>query len=167
MRRHFLIICVLAVCGIAAASTSGRCQEPAGQARPNFTADWTIDLTRSQLAPPFGNITAGVAHIEHRDLTFSFSRTFTIDGRETTLKWSLATDGKETTGTEGGIPMRQTLTWSGDTLVFITIFQAPLGEARNSVRYRLLDGGTTLRADESFRGPRVTYDNVWVFTKVR
>jgi hypothetical protein len=164
MRRH-LVISVFIACGIAVGPTSGRCQKPAGKAHPDFTGQWTIDLTRSQLAPPFRNITAGTAYVEHRDPVFSFSRVFTIDGRETTVRWSLATDGKETAGTEGGMPIRQTLTWRGDTLVFITVFQAPRGEARNTVRYLLLDDGTTLRAEESFRGPRVTYDNLWVFTK--
>jgi hypothetical protein len=33
------------------------------------------------------------------------------------------------------------------------------------VRYALLEGGRVLRAEERFRGPRLSYDNLWVFDK--
>ncbi len=39
------------------------------------------------------------------------------------------------------------------------------GGARATVRYAPQDGGKNLRAGESFRGSRVSYDDVRVFTK--
>ena len=37
--------------------------------------------------------------------------------------------------------------------------------ATNKVVYHLSDDGRKLTATESFRGPRLKYDNVWVFDK--
>ena len=57
------------------------------------------------------------------------------------------------------------LAWEGDVLVLHERLTAPQGEATNTVHYWLLDAGQTLEARESFRGPRLQYDNLWVFAK--
>jgi hypothetical protein len=150
--------------GLAASTPAARDQQATVNTRPNFSGEWVLDLGRSRLDKPFQAITSGVVTIEHREPAFSFSRTFIEKGSNSTVSYTLNTDGREVAGTDNGMPIRQTLTWSGQTLVFLTVYQAPLGEARNTVRYSLLDGGKTLRAEESFRGPRVSYDNIWMFT---
>lgn len=137
------------------------------QAHPDFSGKWTLDLSRCHLAEHFSDVTAGVVRIEHREPSFLFRRAFTQSGEATTVAFKLTTDGKEVEGIEDGMPTRQNLTWSGNVLVFVTIYRAPRGEARNTVRYSIQDGGRTLRAEESFRGPRLSYDNIWVFSKAQ
>jgi hypothetical protein len=122
-------------------------------------------LNLSRLAQPFKDITRGVVRIAHQEPSFSFRRAFTRAGETTTVSFALLTDGKEVQGREDEMPFRQSLRWNGDVLEFLTIFTAPRGEARNTVTYALQDGGKTLRAEESFRGPKLSYDDTWVFSK--
>lgn len=57
------------------------------------------------------------------------------------------------------------LYWEGDILVFVTRIVAPQGEATNIVHYSLREGGRVIEAAEKFRGPKLSYDNLWVFDK--
>jgi hypothetical protein len=162
-RRGFLAVAMSLA--LVAAPGAARGQQATVDTHPDFSGEWVLDLGRSRLDKPFQGITSGVARIEHREPTFSFSRVFVEKAGTSTASYKLNTDGKEVAGTSNGMPTRESLSWSGQTLVFLEIYKAPLGEARNTVRYSLLDNGRTVRAEESFRGPQVSYDNVWVFTK--
>ncbi|MHB8055659.1 MAG: hypothetical protein ACYDH3_10485 [Candidatus Aminicenantales bacterium] len=155
---------------LAAALTAGifiglaRSAAPADH--PDFSGRWILDLSRSELQPgPSKNLTAGIFKIDHKDPVFSAHREFTRAGKINTLDFTLSTDGREVEENEDGMPTSSSLRWDGDSLVFLTIYQTPRGEARNTVIYRLLDDGKTLRAEESFRGPRIKYDNIWIFAK--
>lgn len=55
--------------------------------------------------------------------------------------------------------------WEGDTLVFTTRIVESGGESINIVRYRLLNAGRLLQAQERFRGPQLSYDNLWVLAR--
>jgi hypothetical protein len=90
---------------------------------------------------------------------------FVAGGKESRNGYDLATDGTETEKVEPPITTRSRLEWDGDVLVLRERLTAPQGEATNTVRYRLLDGGRTLEAHESFRGPKLQYDNTWVFER--
>jgi hypothetical protein len=142
----------------------GRPASPA--AHPDFSGRWILDLKRCTLNPAVSrDLSAGFFQIDHRDSLFSVHREFTQGGSPDTLDFALKTDGREVEGNEDGMPTRSSLRWDGDSLVYLTIYKTPRGEARNTVIYRLLDGGKTFRAEESFHGPRLSYDNVWVFAK--
>lgn len=156
-----LLLAMLAVPSLLQAA-----EPPPLSGRPNFSGKWVLDLGRSRLTPETSEgLTRGITRIEHQEPSFSFKRAFTVAGRSDTVAFSHTTDGKETIGKEDGMPTRSSLAWSGEILVFVTIYQAPRGEARNTVKYSIRDGGKTLYAEESFRGPRVSYDNIWVFAK--
>lgn len=138
----------------------------AAQARPDFSGAWTLSKERSRLQlPQAAAIERGVVRIVHRGSLFRFHRSFVESGQEDTLSWELKTDGAEVTSQEGAQRVISRLYWEGDTLVFITRFVAPRGAATNTVRYRLKDRGRALEATESFRGPRLSYDNLWVFVR--
>ncbi len=139
---------------------------PSSTPHPDFSGRWVLDLGRSRLDARLARgLTRGVVRIDHRDPRFGFRRSFTQGGEVSNLSFELATDGKEVEGSEDGMPTRRTLSWSGEALVFVTVYRSPRGEARNTVRYVLSEGGKTLSAEESFRGPRLSYDNVWAFTR--
>jgi hypothetical protein len=136
------------------------------QTRPDFSGEWTLNKERSRLlAQQAAAIQRGVVQIEHRDPQFRFHRSFVSGVQEDTLTWELKTDGVEVTSQEGPRREISRLYWEGDTLVFVTRIIVPQGEATNTVHYRLKDAGRTLEAAESFRGPRFSYDNLWVFEK--
>jgi len=165
MFRHLRPAGLSVSLGLTLSALAGAGPPPAVQAHPDFSGEWALDRGRSRLATPFASISTGVVRIEHREPTFSFSRVFVDKGENSTLTCALIADGREIAGSQDGMPTRQSLSWSAPTLVFLTIYQAPSGEARNTVRYSLLDGGKTLQAEESFHGPRVSYENLWVFSR--
>jgi hypothetical protein len=134
--------------------------------RPGFSGVWTLSLSRSHLDARVGaGIEKGSVTVTQTDARFAFRRVFVTGGREDRSGYDLTLDGRETTVPEGPMTRRSKLAWDGDVLVLSERVVAPQGEATNTVRYRLLDGGKTLEARESFRGPKLQYDNVWVFER--
>lgn len=104
-------------------------------------------------------------HVEHREPFFAFRRIFKLSDEETRTEWTIKTDGTPLAREDGPALLTSTMVWDGDVLVFTTHTKAPQGEATNTVRYTLSKDGRTLIADESFRAPKMQYDNHWVFTK--
>ncbi len=138
----------------------------AAQARPDFSGEWVLSKERSRLqVPEAASLERGLVQIHHRDPQFRFHRVWVSGGQEDSLTWQLKTDGVEVAGSLDQMRTFQRLFWAGDTLVFVTRFLTPRGEATNTVRYRLTDEGRTLEAHEVFRGPRFSYDNLWVLEK--
>jgi hypothetical protein len=135
------------------------------QDKPNFSGVWVLNKAKSTLVKQLGDLEKGVISIEHHDSVFRFSRTFTIGGKDDNISYELTTDGKEVVGEGGNQKRYSRLYWDGDALVFVTRMVAPQSEAINVVHYRLLEDGRELRADEQFRGPKLSYDNVWVLEK--
>ena len=137
-----------------------------GQQKPDFSGRWTFSKAKSKLQlESLAGLERGTVRIEHREPRFKFERTFTVSGKDSTYSYELTTDGREVATGEGGQKHFSKLYWEGNSLVFATRIVAPQGEATNVVHYRLLDGGRALQAEEQFRGPRLKYDNLWVFEK--
>ena len=57
------------------------------------------------------------------------------------------------------------LYWQGDALIFATRITEPRGDAANVLTYWLRGNGRILEAEERFRSPWLSYENVWVFDK--
>jgi hypothetical protein len=93
------------------------------------------------------------------------TRTHVYNGKPDTWTIDLTTDGKEVIQQEGNQTLHVQLHWEGDQLVFDSKIILGDREATNIVRYQLSEDGETFTALESFRGPRLKYDNVWVFDK--
>jgi hypothetical protein len=154
--RLLLIAVVLAGAVVAQASV-----------RPDFSGSWALSLVRSQLDP---RVAAGLQHgslrVTQTATRLRFRRLFVTGGREDEDGYDLASDGVEVASTEGRFVRRSRLDWDGDILILRERISAPMGEATNTVHYRLIDGGRTLEARERFHGPRLQYENVWIFEKV-
>jgi hypothetical protein len=140
--------------------------EISAQQKPDFSGVWIINKDKSNLQLKFlEKLERASAIIEHKDPHFRLNRVFTIDGQDNSLTLEVKTDGIERSSQEGNQTHHSRLYWEGDTLVFVTRIIAPQREGTNTVRYQLDENGTILKADEKFRGPRLKYDNVWVFEK--
>lgn len=133
-----------------------------GAERPNFSGTWVVNPEKSRLAD-WAKFDETTITIEHKDPSFSFHRVSVKAGKTDESAYALTTDGVEKVAKTGGRTSTSCLAWDGDTLVFQDVIVLANGrQATNTVRYTLKDGGKTLVAEESFRGPVVKYDNRWV-----
>ena len=131
--------------------------------RPDFSGHWVLSTTRSSLAR--GGITGGSLRINHAEPRFRLARVFQTGDGPDYVSYELTTDDIARTSTSDGAKRRSRLRWEGNELVLDETIEMGGRTATNVVRYSLADGGATLTARESFRGPRLTYDNVWVFER--
>lgn len=131
--------------------------------KPNFSGEWVLNLSKSTLAKR--GIEKGTARIVHHEPAFSFARTFVAKDGPDDAAYELTTDGSEKVEHSGNMTTHSRLYWEGDQLVLDEKIELGERTATNVVHYRLTDGGATLIAQESFRGPRLQYDNSWVFDR--
>lgn len=132
----------------------------------NFSGEWTLNRQKSRLQlEALAKVEQAVLQIEHRASSFSLHRVLTIDGQRHEVVFDLPTDGSQVVRHEGERELRSRLGWESDILVFTTHIVTPSGEAINTVRYRMLPRGRQLEAAERYRGPGLSYDNLWVFDK--
>ena len=148
------ILWILAIAGLASNEDA---------AKSNFSGVWNLALQKSKLQIPAPD--SGVFNIDHKEPLFHLSRTFLKGGQSDTWSIDLTTDGKEVVQEEKTETFRGRLRWEGNDLVLDSTITIKNRTATNVVRYHLSDDGLTLTATESFRGPRLKYDNVWVFDK--
>lgn len=155
-RRLSLVVLALATALSAAA-----------QERPNFTGDWTLDLTKSQLHEDYRALERAVVRIDHHEPTFTYRRTFFVKGRPNEASYEVTTDGREHPGVApNGSPTVATMHWEQMALVVHQRISDPkAGPLVNSVRYELKDEGRTLQATEDFDGGGRSHHNVWIFSR--
>ncbi len=151
------------VTGAAALLAAAALALAAPTSKPDFSGRYVIDMHRTKLQLQ-DKVLQGMIVLEHREPSFKFHRVFQVEGqaKPDVADYEVTTDGREKTVTEGGTTEVQSMIWDGDALVFHSTITAPRGTATDTVRYHLEDGGKTLICEESFRGPRLQYDNTWV-----
>ncbi len=137
-----------------------------GQQKPDFSGQWTFNKEKSRLSATWASgIERGVVRIEHREPKFSFSRTFTIKGKDAQVSFVQMIDDKATETMDGDVKVSSRMYWEGDVLVLSERYQKPgFPDGTNVVHYRLLEGGRVLEAVERVTGPGA-HENVWVFEK--
>jgi hypothetical protein len=133
--------------------------------KPNFTGTWKANWSKSKLQ--FQQPDSTVFTIIHREPDFSLSRTHTLQGKSDTWSVSLKTDGHEVIRNENGRTLRLRLKWEGDSLVFEVKIEKPDGDGSDAVRYSLSRDGKTFTALERYRDAGRSYDNVWVFDRMK
>ena len=133
--------------------------------RPDFSGKWVFNAARSKLQIPVPQSSTFL--IEHREPAFHLSRTHVYDGKGDTFAIDLSSDGRERVIREGPQVLHCRLYWEGTRLVFHTRIEMDGKEALNVVQYELSADGLTFTAHESFRGPKLKYDNVWVFDRAQ
>jgi hypothetical protein len=134
--------------------------------RPDFSGEWSLNAARSQLElEQLRALQGAIVRIEHSDPTFALRRRFVLDGQEHEVALSLIADGKGRESRVGDQRRVSSLTWADDKLVFSTLIDAAEGASLNLVQYALEEDGQVLCARERFRGPTLSYENVWVFER--
>ena len=136
------------------------------QTRPDYSGEWVLRADRSGLDQRvWAGLEKFTVRIAHREPRFEFRHTSVTNGKTDVFGWTLTTDGREQVITEGTVERHSRLAWSEGILVLSQRVVAPMGEATNTVEYRLLEGGRVLEAHERFKGPRLQYENRYVFEK--
>lgn len=136
-----------------------------GAEKPSFSGTWVVNPGKSLLAD-WAKFDETTITIEHREPAFRFHRKSVKAGETSESAYELTADGVEKVEKSEGRTTTSRLSWDGDVLVLQDLIVLPNGrQATNTVRYTLKDGGKTLVAEESFRGPVVRYDNLWVADK--
>lgn len=136
-----------------------------GQQRPDFSGEWTLDRAASTLQGEMTAVESGVVRVQHREPSFSFTRTFIIKTQPIDTSFEIPTDGREIMNNNRGLTSRSRMEWQGSSLLLTVLIEAPRGTVSNVVRYELLDGGRTLRAVEDVSGAVPTHHNVWMFAR--
>jgi len=130
--------------------------------KPGFSGTWMFNAQKSRLQVP-AMLESGIFTIDHREPVFRFSRVFVIGGREDALSYELTTDGREKIEKLTDRTITSKLHWEDSVLVLQNrIVLLDRREATNTVRYKLLNDGRMLVAEEEFRGPLRKHDNLWV-----
>jgi hypothetical protein len=131
--------------------------------KPNFSGTWKFNPEKSKLQIPVP--TSSTFRLDHREPEFHLSRTHVYDGKSDTWGVDLTTDGKEVIQESADQTIHIRLYWEGNDLIFDSKIVMKDREATNVVRYHLSEDGKIFTATERFRGPRLKYDNIWVFDK--
>src|SRR6185503_9015532 len=89
---------------VAVAVLAGGVASATAQARPDFSGDYVLNRQASTLPPPVSNVESGTLRVEHREPSFSFTRTYVIGGTPRDARFTIRTDGSELseTGPQGG-----------------------------------------------------------------
>jgi hypothetical protein len=132
-------------------------------ARPYFSGTWILVPARGSLQVPVPS--SRVFVIEHREPQFRMVRISVTDGKTDKFSIDLKTDESETSKSEPGSVAPAIIHWEGSRLVYQTVISMNNRAASDIARYELADDSTSLTARESFRGPVLKYDKVWVFEK--
>ena len=135
------------------------------QPRPDFSGEWTLDRSASSLQGDMAAVEGGVLRVQHREPSFTFSRTFIIKTQPIETSFDIQTDGREIARSNGGLTSRSRLEWQGNSLLLTVLIDAPRGIVSNVVRYELLDDGRLLRAVEDVGGAAPTHHNIWMFVR--
>jgi hypothetical protein len=131
--------------------------------KPDFSGTWKFNAEKSKLQIPAPS--SSTFMVDHKEPKFHLTRTHVYDGKPDTWSIDLTTDGKEVVQQEADRTLHARLYWEGNELVFDSKIVLKDREATNVVKYQLSLDGKTFTASESFRGPRLKYDNIWVFDK--
>lgn len=162
MRRTLLALLVLGTaCSAVLAPLAAGAQD-----RPNYSGEWVLRVDRSTLdRRVWAGLERGTLRVVHREPSVEFRRAFVVQGQPEESVWTMTTNGEEQVKTAGAQSRRSRLSWVGGILVLTERAIAPQGEATNTVEYRLLQDGRVLEAKERFKGPRLQYENIYVFEK--
>ena len=128
--------------------------------KPDFSGEYLLNRTASTLSPAgAASVESSRVRIDHQEPRFRSEFAYVFNnGQRFEGAFELTTDGRETTGMEGGQPVVSSLGWDGDAIVFTT-----RGAGTMTFRYELIGG--RLRMSEQLRDTDHDQDNVWIFDR--
>jgi hypothetical protein len=133
---------------VVAATTTAAAQAKA----PDFSGQWEMNTSKSDLGPMAGAITKLVFTVQQSPTTLKFSQAVSTTQGDQTIDQELTLDGKEITRT---IPTGQTVVTTakveGDAIVLAGKLQG--GEGGQTSRWTLAPDGKSMTIDQQMSGP--------------
>jgi hypothetical protein len=133
--------------------------------KPNFSGDWTVDLTKSDFGPipPPSGMTRKVDHSEPA-VTVVETQTGGPQG-DMVINAKYTTDGKETTNQFMGADAKSTAKWDGDALVIATNADFQGTAITLTDKWTLSADGKVMTVARHFAAPQGEADVVYVMNK--
>ena len=149
-----LVLAMAATAGLSAAAD-----------KPNFSGEWTMDATKSDLGPipPPATMTLKVDHRDPAITVTSMSTGGAQGDATTTAKYS--TDGTETTNDMMGAPAKSTAKWEGKALLIATKADLQGTEITINIKVSLSDDGKVLTDAWHIVSPQGEFDITYVLNK--
>ncbi len=135
-----------------------------GQAKPNFTGAWKLNIEKSEFGPmpPPTSMNLKIDHTDP-DLKVATAQSGAQGDMNYELKYN--TEGKETTNTIGPMEAKSTATWEGDDLAINTKVDANGVEVGLKGKWTLSADGKTLTEVNHETSPQGEMDLKRVFEK--
>ncbi len=118
-------------------------------AKPNFTGDWKLNITKSD----FGQFPAPSSMSQkasHEDPSLKVATKMAMDNGDFDFESTYSTDGKETTNTFGPNAMKSVAKWEGDILSIQTKGQFGDNELTILDKWEVSADGKTLTMHRQF-----------------
>ncbi len=133
--------------------------------KPNFSGEWTCDLTKSDFGPIPPPATM-VRKVDHSDPKMTVAQT-QIGGPQGdgTVTSKYSTDGTETTNDMMGSPTKSTAKWDGNALMISTKADFQGNEITINSKWSLSDDGKTLTDVWHIVSPQGEFDVTYVLNK--
>jgi|GEM_PF-1300883 len=133
------------------------------EVKTDFSGNYTFNPKKSRLQIPIPE--SMTVFIVHQEPDWKFIRVFIERGKKDESTIELIVNGPEVVKKDGDKTELSKLYWDGKTLVLSQRIHWKKREATNVVKYSLSSDRQILEARESFRGPILKYDNVWIFER--
>ncbi|MBI4908289.1 MAG: hypothetical protein HY820_31980 [Acidobacteria bacterium] len=145
MTRKNLLLALAAVTAVALTAT------PAA-AKPDFSGSWKLVADKSDFGPMPVPDKMEYA-IEHKDPEVKAKVTQANQQGEATVEQTYSTDGKETTNTLRGNPVKSTTKWDGDKMVINSKIDFQGNEITLSDAWVLAEDGKTVTITRKINSP--------------
>ena len=137
---------------------------PQATAAPNFSGSWKMNAAKSDYGPlPVPDKYEQT--IEHKDPALKIAVVQVGQNGEVKTDLTYSSDGKETTNTMRGNPVKTKGKWDGDILTFQTTLDFQGAEITLADKWTLSTDGKTLTVDRHINSPQGELDQKMVFEK--
>jgi hypothetical protein len=154
--RHSLALAVTLLGANAAAV--------AGQAVPNLSGTWVLQVDKSDFGPIPGP-TSRTDVIDHQEPRLTIKRTTSANGQENTANLVYEINGQPFKNMVGTNEITSALHWEGKVLVSMSTAETPNGEISIADRYELSEDGKTLTQSRTLSIQGQTIPQTFVLMK--
>ncbi len=136
----------------------------AAQAKTTFTGTWKLDVAKSDFGPlPHPNSLLDT--IDQSDSTMKINRAQSGQNGDITYDLIYTLDGRESTNTVRGNPIKSTVKWDGDALLIETRLKLQDNDIQMNDRWTLGEDGKTILIARHFKSAQGEADQKLVMVK--
>jgi hypothetical protein len=119
------------------------------EGKPNFSGEWKLNLSKSEFGP-FPAPNSRTDKIDHKDPNLKINTTSSGQQGEISVDLAYTTDGKESTNTIRGNPVKSTVKWEGGALLIDSKGTFGGNDVQIKDKWTLSEDGKTLTINRHF-----------------